>query len=483
VSGLASADSSGAAPLTPPGTASQGAIGDPLTGAALAFAAPVRGEHLAHRLRRWAGIFAAYFTAQTATQLLGIAAGILFIRTMPLGEFALYTLATSAITFFTFLTDLGSTGSLVHFYRRAARAGESFAPYVAAVLSLRRRAFLVGAAAVLLALPAAALAKGFGARDAGLATGAVVLAVALQIGASVRLLTLRLHDRYPQSYRAEVAGAGLRLALAFAMVGAAVLRSWLAVLVAAAGSALTFWLARGPGEAAAAGREERARLAPYRRAVIRFLLPTLPSALYFAVQAPLVVWLAATFGASRNIAEVGALSRLGLVVGIFGGLTGVVFLPRLARLGCEREWRTRALQFGAVHLLVAVSLLAAALLAPQPLLWILGESYAGLHRELALVVSGAGLALLDGYLVALNLARSWTRWQGLAVGSLIAAQATLVALLPMGTTTGVLTFNVASAGAALLGQLAILTIGLTRPQWVTWAAEPHTSGDEPLPMP
>ena len=84
------------------------------------------------------------------------------------------------------------------------------------------------------------------------------------------------------------------------------------------------------------------------------------------------------------------------------------------------------------------------------------------------VVAGAGVSLLDGYFVSVNFARSWTRWQGLAVLSLIVVQAALVALLPLSTTSGVLTFNLLSGAAALIGQVVIVTLGFTRSQWVQW---------------
>lgn len=434
-----------------------------------AAAASLVPPRLRSRVRTWAGIFAAFFTAQTLTQLLGIAAGLLFIRYMPVEEFALYTLATSVITFFAFVTDLGSTGSLVHFYHRAGREGEDFSGYVAAVLSLRRRAYIAGCFLVLALLPAVALGKGFAPREVGLATVAVLLAVALQIAVSVRLLALRLELRFGASYRAEVAGAAVRLLLAVGMLAAAAMRSWLGLLAAAAGSAVTLWIGR---DRQVGGRATSALPSPavgrHRHAVLRYLLPTLPSALYFAVQGPLIVWLAASFGASRHIAEVGALTRLGLLVGIFGSLTGVVFLPRLARIQDERLWRRRAAQFGTMHVAVAATLFAVAWLAPRPLLWILGESYRGLGRELLLVVAGSGLALIDGYLVALSMARGWTRWQSLAVVSLVGVQAVLIAVVPLGTTVGVLSFNVASATAALIGQVAILSLGCMRPRWMSW---------------
>src|SRR5262249_45447679 len=89
------------------------------------------------RLKGWTKILSAYFSTQTLTQLAGIGAGLLFINFMPVREFALYTLAFSVITFFTFLSDLGSTSSLLHFFRAAAADGD-FPRYFAAVLSLRR---------------------------------------------------------------------------------------------------------------------------------------------------------------------------------------------------------------------------------------------------------------------------------------------------------------------------------------------------------
>jgi O-antigen/teichoic acid export membrane protein len=422
------------------------------------------GQVLGLRVRTWTKVLSTYFTFQTLTQLAGIAAGLLFVNFMPVREFALYTLAFSVITFFNFITDLGSSTSLVYFFHRTAKEGEDFQPYFRAVLSLRRLGFLLGAAGVLLAFPRLALAKGFGFREAVLTTGGIVLCVWFQIASSLRVLALRLGDRYGASYRAELAGGVTRLALAALLVASALLKSWLGVLSAAAGAAVVAVLAR-PAPAPAAAPIDLRR---YQRKVLRYLLPTLPSALYFSIQGPLMVWLAATFGATRNIAEVGALGRLGLIVGIFSSLTGVVFLPRLARITDDNLYRRRVLQFGALLATVALAMLAAAALAPDLLLLLLGKNYAGLHRELLLVVAGAGISLVDGYLVSVNLARSWTRWQGLAVASIVLVQAVLVTLLPLSTTAGVLTFNLLSSIAALAGQLTIVILGFTRPQWVHW---------------
>jgi O-antigen/teichoic acid export membrane protein len=415
---------------------------------------------------RWAKILSAYFTTQTLTQLLGIASGLLFVNFMPVREFALYTLAFSVITFFNFISDLGSTTSLVYFFRHAQGAPEEVGRYVAAIMSLRRLAFLLGAGAVLLVFPRIAVSKGFGLRESLLSTAGILLLVWFQVSSSVRVLALRLADRYGLSYRAEMAGGGVRLLLALVLVGTGLLRAWLGVLVSSFGTAATALIARTAWPAKEAGTETDLR--PYRARVLRYLLPSLPSALYFSIQGPLIVWLATTFGSTRNMAEVGALGRLGLVVGIFSNLTGVVFLPRLAQIHDERVYRARYLQFGALMLAVASVLIVTAAAFPGLLLALLGRQYAGLRHELVLVVVGAGLTLLGGYAVAVNLARSWNRWEGLAVIVLAGVQAVLVALLPLSTTSGVLTFNVLTAATGLLLQLLITLGGFTRPGWVRW---------------
>src|ERR1700674_5132419 len=238
--------------------------------------APSRAPSLAGALRRWIGILSAYFTAQTLTQLAGLGAGLLLVRFMPVQQFALYTLATSVVSFFGFASDLGSTSSLLYFYQRTAKTGEDFRPYLAAVLSLRRVAFLLGAAAVLVASPRSAAAKGFGLGDVAAVTAALLLCVWFQIASSVRVLAARLIGQYGRAYRAEVAGGGVRLAVALLMVGGSVLRAWLGMLGSALAAAATATLAGSPVtaprptalSAGAAGHAAAAGAAPAASSVV-----------------------------------------------------------------------------------------------------------------------------------------------------------------------------------------------------------------------
>lgn len=419
---------------------------------------------LVARLRRWSGILAAFAGAQALVQAATLAAGLILVNVLPVEEFAVYTFASSVLVTLAFATDLGGSSALLHFFHRS-RAGEvDFDLHAAAVASLRGRLFLLAAPVAAIALVSWGSGHGRPPLEVGGTVALVLAAVALQIPATLALVRLRLEDRFGESYRAEIAGALARLAAVGAMIYAGWLRSVPALATALAGVAVTAWLTRGVNPRTACARD----LVPARRSVLRYLAPTLPGAVYFAIQGQFVVWLAAVFGGTTNLAEVGALGRLGLIMGVLGNLTSVVFLPRLAGITDERHFRNRYFAFGAALAAVAVAILGTAALVPGSFLALLGPNYRGLHGELLLVVTTAGVTLLGGFAVAVNNARSWNRWQPLAVAMLIAGQVAMVALLPLSTTRGLLLFGLGSAVLGTFAQLIITGVAFVRPARVAW---------------
>ncbi|MEP7011511.1 MAG: hypothetical protein ABJC13_14410 [Acidobacteriota bacterium] len=418
------------------------------------------------RVKRWIGLLGAYFTAQSLTQLAGVLAGILVVRHLTVGDFALYTLASSVTALLAIASDLGSTSSLLHFYRGAESRGERFADYVGAVLELRRTAFAVGSVAFLVAAPFVGAARGFGRAESLAAAGIVLVTVWCQIGSSIRLVLLRLAARYGAAYRAELGGGLLRLGVIGLLVVLARLSSLAALAVGALAAILV--LALADSSAAHPERGEPAGRKLAKRAVGRYLLPTLPSALYFAVQGPLVIWLAATFGNTRSIAEVGALGRLAMIVGLLSGLSGAILVPRLAGIADPRSFVASFLRYGALLAALAGSLWLSAALLPNLFLAVLGPHYRGLRHELLLLIAGAGLSVLGAFVANVNLSRGWTRLQAAALAGEVSVQAALVATLHLSTTAGVIWFQVGGATAGIVFQLAIFVVGIRRPAWASW---------------
>lgn len=413
--------------------------------------------------RRWTKVAATFFAVHFTQQVVTLATGLLFIRYLSIEEFAIYTMATSVLLTFAFATDLGSSSALMHFFHQSQLGKEPYANMANAVLSLRRWMFVAGAPVAVAILAVWGRASGLSAPMIALASVLVVATVWVQVQGTTRIVVLRLEGEYARSYRAEVLAALARLGAASAVIAFGLTTAIWALATALVSACALAWVAH-EGRIPRAATSVRA----LQHRVVRYLAPALPSAVYFAIQGQLVIWCAAWFGNLTLVANIGALGRLGLIVGAFGGLSQVVFLPRLVQITDEGLFARRLVQFGAILAVMAGALVAASVAAPYAFLWLLGESYDSLTMELPLIVLAAGLSLVGGYLGAVANARSWNRLQPAALLVMMAAQAAMVVWLQLDTTLGVAWFAVGSAAAGLASQLAIVTTGLVRPRWVTW---------------
>ncbi len=433
----------------------------------------------ASRISEWAAILRDYFAWQALGQLVTISTGLLLVNFMPVQEYALYTLLASGMIFLIFFCDLGMTGSLVYFRREANGRGISYETYVLAAQQMRR--WLFGLSAPLFVALLLYLGKqgGFGVTVTLCGALIVLLAVWFQIAGSIRLVVLRTEGRYRQSYYAETLGSVCRLIAAGGMAASSMLYGLLGIVTNALGSFLTASTAhRYDQDGLATEARHQAASSTARKEMIRYILPTAPSAVYFSFQGPLVVWLSATFAGTQSVAEVGALGRLGIILGLFSGLIPVIIIPRLAAVVDEGLYRRRYAQYGLALMLGTMGMLAAVAELPGLFLALLGSNYAGLDHELFVVVGTAGLGLLAGYAVAINQARGWVRWQPLALVIVVAAQAGFVAILPLSTTMGVLWFGFASAAVGFACQICINAIGLCRSAWVSAGGVPGRKAEE-----
>src|SRR5262249_50681046 len=75
--------------------------------------------------------------SQALGQSVGLISGLIYVRLMPIDQYALYAMGLTSLTFVSIGSDLGLTGSINYFWRESSRDGCGIEPIIAAIQRLR----------------------------------------------------------------------------------------------------------------------------------------------------------------------------------------------------------------------------------------------------------------------------------------------------------------------------------------------------------
>ncbi len=330
-----------------------------------------------------------FLLAQSAIQLLTAFLGFLCVRLLSVPGYAKYTVVYGALSALNSLTDMGLTGTLAGLIGERVNDRQVVADYIETVRVLRKRLFMVGAPLVFVVFPFVVQRQHWSLWVVSLMAGAVVVgswfsAVGSSYGAV--LILLRARSDY---YKIQTFGALFRLVL----IGGFALFHGLN-LETAVGSNLI-------GTAAIAlmnYRKARSLLgrpgssnSTLRRNVIHLAWPNVPNILFLAIQGQVTVFIAALFGQTSSIADVGALTRITSLFAVLGQMNVVLIEPYFGRLPAAKVKVTyiAVLTFSAFCVIVLTTVTS---IWPGLFLAVLGAKYADLR-----VVRSFGRLLLVLY--------------------------------------------------------------------------------------
>jgi O-antigen/teichoic acid export membrane protein len=375
---------------------------------------------------------------QTAVQFISALSGFIVIRILTKQDYAWFTIANSMLATMNLLADTGITSSLSSIGGPLCQDRTHFGQLINTALGVRRKLALVSATTCLPVLVTLLLRNKASARELLIMPVLVAGAFWLQISVGILYVVPRLTLRTRRLQTLDFTGGALRLAL----IGVAAI-TWLnsiTVFSASLGAlCLQFWLLKKwvPEEAnlAATASVELARK------IKGFVRRQAPNTLFYAVQSQISVWLISILGSTKNVAEVGALSRLGLLLAIVTAFLNSLIVPRLARM---RD--SHSIAFAYWMALAAVAALGTVVIAavawfPGVPLWVLGAQYSNLRSEILLAVTGSVLNCITGVAWELNASRGWIVPIHLNVAVTIAIQIVLVFVLNLSTIHGVLLMN------------------------------------------
>jgi O-antigen/teichoic acid export membrane protein len=366
------------------------------------------GRALAHpelgRLRRWAAVFIEFSFVQGLVQLVGFATGIAVVRLLTTHDYALYTIANTMLAALVVLSDSGIASAAVgiggRMWRDPVRLGKVIEAARAAVRSLGMVVSVPAVVAFLCLL----LKNGASAAEAATLVVLALLGGAFSLYNSIDLVVARLtsNTRFIQYISLATAGLRLLATTVLALFGLVVETAMLALV---AGWGMQYWATarwardkvRSDGPPDSAVRREL-------KSVVR---TQFPNTLNFVFQAQMSVWLLSIFGSAGGVADLGAVTRIGVVFSVLMATMQNVVIPLYARCQDPRRLGSLYFQICAAFALLVLAPVALVALVPRPVLWILGPQYAHLSTELVLAVLSASIGSLSALAWSLNTNRAW----------------------------------------------------------------------------
>jgi O-antigen/teichoic acid export membrane protein len=417
---------------------------------------PVLAEGYTPVLRRafdQARRFGNYALVQVAVQFVGFASGILLVRWLPQREYAYFTIANAMQATLNMLADIGISVGLISIGGRVWQNRHRFGELINTGLSVRRK---LAAASIIIVAPIlyAMLARnGATVPYALLLIGVVVVGFSIQLSIDVFNVVPRLRSDIARIQTIDFICAITRLLLVlgliyfFATAGAA-------VIVASATFFLQYLLLRS--YAARVVDLNASENVEDRQEILRLIKTLAASTLFYCFQGQITVFLISFFGRHpASIAEVGALGRLAMIFTILLNMLTNIFVPAFARCQDKRKLRGFYLLIAGGVALFSAVVLGAVALFPDQFLFVLGDRYAHLHRELLLMVGSAIVSAFGTTLWMLNASKAWVDGAWIYIPLTLATQIALIPFTDFSSVSGVLLFNLISALPSVLLNFAL----------------------------
>lgn len=420
-------------------------------------------------IKKWILIASEYAGAKFIIKGVSAGGAFLLINILPIEEYGVYTLFLATLTFLNGFSDFGATNSLLYFWRRAKKRGYIFSNYLNSVFRLRRSLFLGSAVLSLFYLLGITYVKKY--EELSMVLGSVLMVAAawsLMISATWAHV-LRIENRFRQSYAVEAAGELAKLVAVMILWLFGLKYSWAAMSCVLVGALISSKVSKMYADSrVATGMVLDAReVRKVDRVVCGQVIPTIPWTIFFAVQGPLVAWLAAVFGTVSNLAEVGALGRIGAVIGLISGFTVSVVVPKLSHVDEEMKYLRYYVVWSGILLITGVVMLMAIWKWPDTILLVLGDQYKGLHIELLIASATAVIMTFEYFAGAVNRSRGWIHGQSIRIGIIVLGQLAMAVVLDFKTTIDLLFFGFGTAVLAMLVQVGFNVVGFSRIRVIT----------------
>jgi len=392
-----------------------------------------------------------FFFCQTSVQALNLLTGFMLLRWLDVEQYAIYTLLVGFQGTVGILAEMGLGNSLIGLL--AGRTDkETVGGYIRSAKHYQSLFFLIAAPVIAAAFLWLFLRQGW-----GLELGLVLV---LALLANTFFLSWNNFYSVPFLIRHDMAGLYLLQSVSAALrLGGC----WVFHIGGAISTAVVAWITALATTAIGLARRKQAL--PFleepkdpdpekNHESLTLVRPMIPAILFFAFQGQISIYLISFFGRQESIAEVGALGRISQIFVMLGAFNGVFIAPQIAKTARSLLARKYLTIFFGASALCAFGTLGA-FVAPQYLIWILGEKYFDLSPLMGWLLLSSSLAYLTNVLFSMHTARKWIFSWGVwaYILSVLFSQCIMLFFMDLRTTYSVVLFGIYSNAASFLVQV------------------------------
>ncbi len=357
------------------------------------------------KIIEWSKLISATGLTQVVIQLIGLVSGIMVIRLLHPHEYALYTLANTMLGTMIVLADGGIATAVMSQGGKVWTENEKLGAVIVTGLRLRKIFAVIslpvsiGVLVYLLRLHGASWVLCF------LIIISIIPTFFMMLNAGILEISPKLRQDVLQLQKIKVVSNFGRLAI----LGLTIFVYPFAVTALLAASLPQIWANYRTKKISSNYADLKQDIDPVvQKNILRMVWRLLPEAIYYCLSGQIAIWLISVFGSTDSVAQVGALSRLSIVLGFFSILFANLIAPRFARLPNKRKiLLKRYLQIQVILLILCAFIVFVVWLFSSQILWVLGSHYFGLNKELVLMAVSSCLNLLYGAAFLLGTYRSW----------------------------------------------------------------------------
>ena len=195
------------------------------------------------------------------------------------------------------------------------------------------------------------------------------------------------------------------------------------------------------------------------REIKQISIYSLPSTLTFMFSSQISLWVISIFGNVEDVANFGAMARLGLLIAIPMAIIQNIVIPKLASIQANNHLKRAWLMATGSGIMLALIFLVFVTVLSEQILWVFGENYKGLDRELVLLAGAISISLANGGFAAIIQAKAWFKQSWIRPILFTAFQVIGITIMPISTVAGVIGLMYFGNAANLLVDVVLIKKG------------------------